>query len=137
MEIEYAFSCRYAESNPDGTFDTIGTGFTFVRVRSYPTVIPVMVVLKLHTTGPARELEVGVSVIGTTGEAVLSATLTLTPVLLPDNVSLTPPNTASVVLNLGPMPLLAAGKYVINISIGNGGEAASIALPLQAMEAES
>ena len=136
MEIEYAFLCRYAESNPDGTFDTIGTGFTFVRARSYPNVIPVMVILKLKTTGPARELDLAVSVVGPTGDTVLSATLTLNPVVLPENVSLTPPNTASVVLNLGPMPLLTAGKYVISIAIGKGDESTSIALPLQAMEVE-
>ena len=59
VEIEHAFLCRYAESNPDGTFDTIGTGFTIVRARSFPTVIPVMVILKLNFPSPARELNLG------------------------------------------------------------------------------
>lgn len=135
MEVDYAYLCRFAEANADGTIDTIGGDFECIEAEGYPVAVPLVIVAKFSGLDVGKDgVPVLLEVIGPTGTPIMEPpVLKLRPTMTMNPKGTTPSNTSRLVLNLGAVPLLSAGKYEFKLSLGQP-TLASVTLLLQAAE---
>lgn len=125
MQIGYVFLARYAETNSDGTVDSIGGDFDYVRAPSFPAVFPVSVVAKLNDVSPKDndsdgKLSIVLDIVGPSGTSLLEAPFVglLESKKLQKGVSATVTGAARVVMNLSGVEFPEPGRYEFRLQFG-------------------
>src|SRR6266545_1732089 len=120
MRIGYVFLARYAEPNPDGTVDSVGGDFEFVRAPSFPAVFPISVIVKLEDVTPEDETSDGklrmvLDLTKPSGASLLESPFIgfLEPKKVPKGLGVTQSGSARVIMNLGPVVFPEPGKYEV------------------------
>ncbi len=125
MQVGYVFLARYAETNSDGTVDTVGGDFDCVRAPSFPAIFPLSVVAKLTSVAPEGgdadgKLRMVLDVIGPSESSLLVEPFVafLEPKKIPKGVSATTAGAARVIMNLGGVVFPEPGRYEVKLQFG-------------------
>ena len=125
MQIGYVFLARYAETNSDGTVDSIGGDFDVLRAPSFPAAFPISVVAKLNDVTPedgdvSGKLMMVLDLIGPTGISLLEEPFVgyLEPKKIPKGASATISGSARVLMNLGGVVFPEPGGYEVRLQFG-------------------
>lgn len=126
MQVGYVFLARYAETNSDGTVDTIGGDFDFVRAPKFPAAFPIAVVAKLNDVATedgdeGGRLRMVMDVVSPSGDSLLEEPFVgyLEPKVVPKGVGVTTSGSARILMNLGDVVFPEPGRYEVRLQFGD------------------
>jgi len=121
MSVAYAYLCRFAEVNWDGTYDTQGAGLDTVRVDAIPATASMAIVANVKAMGVMSEESPPIVIVlnlnypdGESQELV-NATMRRHPITEENRQGAD--DSANVIVNLGLVPLEAEGKHTFIMNL--------------------
>jgi hypothetical protein len=126
MQIGFVLLARYAEANPDGTFNVVGGDSDLFLSPSFPAVFPFSVIVKLIDLEPewqipGRKLPFTFDIRSSSGRSIFGAPVQhlLDPIVLPKGVrQVTRPGKSRIVINFGAIMFPEPDQYEIIMTFG-------------------